>query len=254
MATATVLAAPGASYHSQSSYPPSYSHQSGPSISNMISPTESRKQPEGTDTPPRQSLPSLSEVISGAKPGQLPPPGPPNMQQPGLPSPFVSAALHHPDVDKNSPRIHHPAAFARPEPLGPYSDSPRPPFNGRPGLPPVSDRRPSPPSSYEVAPHHMPDPHKGPEPHQLNGGYAHPRPPPPGVPYSAGPLPPGQVPLPAYPISPRNAGPPMPYDPRAQGAHPDEQEYARARYEASNNRHFESWTYQETLNRVSRGA
>jgi hypothetical protein len=88
--------------------------------------------------------------------------------------------------------------------------------------------------------------------------YAHPPPPPPHpapVTYQPGQLPPRQMPLPAYPISPRHAVPPHvpgPYDPRAP-PHAKEADYAtRARYDATVKRHFESWSYQESLSRVSR--
>jgi hypothetical protein len=66
-------------------------------------------------------------------------------------------------------------------------------------------------------------------------------------------LPPGQMPLPAYPISPRHPMPPPApgsYDPRAP-PHTEESEYAaRARYDATVDRHFESWSYQDSLSRI----
>ncbi|KFA46680.1 hypothetical protein S40293_08086 [Stachybotrys chartarum IBT 40293] len=255
MATATILAS-GASYQTQQPYAPAYSHPPGPSISNMISPTEPRKPVDGNDTLNRQSLPSLSEVISGAKPGQLPPPGPPGppTMQPGsgLPSPFVPAQRHYPEADKHSPQSIHPtASFPRSEHPSTFTDSPRVPFNGRPGLPPVSDRRPSPPTKHELPPHHLHESQKTAEPHHVNGGYSHP--PPPAASYPPSQLPPGQVPLPAYPISPGHAVHHIngPYDPRASGVHPEEHDYqSRARYDANGNRHFEAWSYQDTLGRV----
>lgn len=255
MATTTILAS-GASYQTQQPYAPAYPHPPGPSISNMISPTEPRKPVDGNDTLNRQSLPSLSEVISGAKPGQLPPPGPPGpptMQAgSGLPSPFVPAQRHYPEADKHSPQSIHPtASFSRPEHPSTFTDSPRVPFNGRPGLPPVSDRRPSPPTKHELPPHHLHESQKAAEPHHANGGYSHP--PPPAASYPPSQLPPGQVPLPAYPISPGHAVHHIngPYDPRASGVHPEEHDYqSRARYDANGNRHFEAWSYQDTLGRV----
>ncbi|KAH7326208.1 hypothetical protein B0I35DRAFT_474885 [Stachybotrys elegans] len=266
MAAATVLA-PGAHYHPPSSYsvphPQStYSpHPSGPapSISNMISTNEPRKPVEGSDLATRQSLPPLSEVISGTKPNQYPPSGPPSMQ-PGssLPSPYVPAVTrHYPDADKHSPQQIHSAAPYPPrqEPLPAFVDSPRGSFNGRPGLPPVNDARPSPPLKHEVPQHHVPESQKPGEPHPLANGYSHP--PPPVAPYGPGQFPPGQVPLPAgYPISPRHAPHHMQahYDPRGPPVHPDDAEYARSRYDAPVNRHIESWGYQDSLSRIGSAA
>jgi hypothetical protein len=261
MAAATVLP-PGHHYPPQPSFSHHHTHSSGPSISNMISSSEPRKAHDGTDSPNRQSLPSLSEVISGTKPTQYPPPAPASMQ-PGssLPSPFAPpTARQFAESDKHSPPqpLHPNSTYPpRQEPLPAFSGSPRPPFNGRPGLPPVSDRRPTPPSKHEVQPaHHIHEPPKPLDSHALNGNYAHAhvQPPPPqplGVSYQPGQLPPGQVPLPGYPISPRHPVPHMSagYDPRGPPAHAEEGDYnTRARYD----RHFESWSYQDSLSRVCR--
>ncbi|ESU16644.1 hypothetical protein FGSG_09992 [Fusarium graminearum PH-1] len=44
---------------------------------------------------------------------------------------------------------------------------------------------------------------------------------------------------------------PGPYDPRAPPPHSEESEYAaRVRYEATVDRHFESWSYQDSLSRI----
>lgn len=254
MATATLIT-PSAHYQPQPSFPSAYPHSSAASISNMISSVEPRKSVDDSEPSNRQSLPSISEVIQGAKPGSYPP-APPSMQ-PGssLPSPFSSGPRSFSDADKHSPpQPLHPTSFPpRQDALPSFSDSPRPPFNSRPSLPPVSDRRPSPTSKPDMAPqHHHPEQQKPESHHPLNGGYAHP-PPPPGS-YQPGQMPPGQMPLPAYPISPRHGVPPHlsgAYDPRGP-PHPEEAEYsARARYDTTVNRHFESWSYQDSLSRVS---
>ncbi|KAI9172452.1 hypothetical protein HJFPF1_01954 [Paramyrothecium foliicola] len=265
MAAASVLP-PGHHYPPQPSFPHHHSHPPGPSIANMISSGEPRKAHDGNDSPNRQSLPSLSEVISGTKPAPYPPPAPGTIQ-PGssLPSPFVSAVRQYSEADKHSPPqpLHPTSSFPpRQEPLPAFSGSPRPPFNGRPGLPPVPDRRPTPPSKLDHPPnHHMVEPPKPMEAHPMNGSYAHapPQPPPPppqqpiGVPYQPGQLPPGQVPLPNYPISPRHAMPHIPggFDPRGpHPPHPEDGDLNRARYDATVNRHFETWSYQDSLSRI----
>ncbi|KAK7415353.1 hypothetical protein QQZ08_012377 [Neonectria magnoliae] len=259
MATATLIT-PTAHYQPQpSSFSPyPHSHSTVASISNMISSVEPRKSLDDNELPNRQSLPSLSEVIQGAKPGPYPPP---SSMQPGssLPSPFSSGPRSFSEAEKHSPpQPMHPTSFPpRQDTLPAFSDSPRPPFSSRPSLPPVNDRRPSPTSKPDMPPqHHHPEQQKGPEPHHpLNGIYAHPPPPPPPVPvsYQPGQMPPGQMPLPAYPISPRHAVPPHipgPYDPRAS-QHSEEAEYSsRGRYDATVNRHFESWSYQDSLSRI----
>ncbi|KAH7149647.1 hypothetical protein B0J13DRAFT_311259 [Dactylonectria estremocensis] len=254
MATATLIT-PSAHYQHQPSFPTSYPHSSVASISNMISSAEPRKSVDDNEPSNRQSLPSISEVIQGAKPGPYPPA--PSSIQPGsgLPSPFSSGPRSFSDAEKHSPpQPLHPTSFPpRQDGLSAFSDSPRPPFNSRPSLPPVSDRRPSPTSKPDMLAQHHHHEHKPSEPHHpLNGVYSHPPAPPPPT-YQPGQLPPGQMPLPAYPISPRHGAPPHlpgPYDPRGP-LHADESEYsARARYDTTVNRHFESWSYQDSLARI----
>lgn len=84
----------------------------------------------------------------------------------------------------------------------------------------------------------------------MNGAYPpHPQPQHPPMPLHPSQLPPGQLPLPAYPASPRHAS--GQYDPRAPHSHPDESEYPpRQRYDTVNN-HFENWSFQDGLSRVS---
>lgn len=256
MAAASVLA-PNAHYPSQS-YPSNYSHQpsSGPSVANMIS-SEPRRPSPDNESSARQSLPSISEVISGARPGQYPPPAHAPLQ-PGssLPSPFASSARQYPEADKHSSQPLHSAAYPRQDGHAAYSDSPRPPFSsGRPGLPPVSDRRATPPMKHDAhpLPHHMVEPPKPSDRHSMNGVYSQP-PPPTSIPYQTGPLPAGQQPLPPYQISPRGHAASHisgQYDPRPAPTHLEEADYGRARYDNGTSRSFESWSYQEALSRVS---
>lgn len=257
MAAASVLA-PNAHYPSQS-YPSNYSsHQpsSGPSVANMIS-SEPRRPSPDNESSARQSLPSISEVISGARPGQYPPPAHAPLQ-PGssLPSPFASSARQYSEADKHSSQPLHSAAYPRQDSHPAYSDSPRPPFSsGRPGLPPVSDRRATPPMKHDAhpLPHHMVEPPKPSDRHSLNGVYSQP-PPPTSIPYQTGPLPVGQQPLPPYQISPRGHAASHvsgQYDPRPAPTHLEEADYGRARYDNGSSRSFESWSYQEALSRVS---
>lgn len=261
MATATLLT-PSTHYPPQPSFSSGYSHStSSASISNMIS-AEPRKTLDDNEHPNRQLLPSISEVISGTNPGPYPS-APPSATQPvsSLPSPFASGPRAYTESEKHSsPQPMHPASSyaTRQDALPAFSNSPRIPFSNRPPLPPVSDRHPSPPSKLDGPPlHHIHEQQKPPEVHHLlNGVYAHP-PLPAQVPYPQGQLPPGQVPLPAYPISPRHAMQPHapgPYDPRSapHPTHQEEADYAaRARYDATVNRHYENWSYQDSLSRVS---
>lgn len=259
MATATLIT-PTAHYQPQpSSYPVPYSHSSTASISNMISSTEPRRSIDETESPNRQSLPSISEVIQGAKPAHYPPTHSAIQSATGLPSPFSSGPRSFSEAEKhNSPGPLHAASFPpRQDGMSAFSDSPRPPYSSRPSLPPVSDRRGSPTSKPDMLPqHHHAEQSKVPEPHHaMNGVYSH-APPPSHAPvsYQTGQLPPGQMPLPGYPISPRHAvpPPPAPYDHRPP--HPEEDYSVRGRYDhATVNRHFESWNYQDSLNRVSHG-
>ncbi|KAF7546151.1 hypothetical protein G7046_g9388 [Stylonectria norvegica] len=258
MATATLIS-PSSHYHPQ---PPSFSgyphHSSGASIASMMSSVEPRKAADDNDNHNRQSLPSISEVISGAKPGPYPPAPSSSMPGSSLPSPFAPAPRPYPEAEKrSSPQPLHagPSYPPRQDTLPSFSDSPRPPFNSRPSLPSVVDRRPSPSSKPDMPQHHMHEPQKASEaPHHLNGAYSH-APPPPPTPgsYQPGQLPPGQMPLPTYPISPRHGVPPHipgPYDPRSASQVEEADYSARARYDATVNRHFETWSYQDSLSRI----
>lgn len=237
-----------ASNFSSSAYP--QPHQHSPSNSStMISSSEQRRAPDESEAPSRQSLPSISEVISGARPGQFPPPSHQSGQSSsGLPSPFASHNRQYPEHEKHhsSPQPLHPASFTpRQDAIPAFSESPRPTFSGRPGFP-VSDRRPTPPGKPDGPPH--PQSHN--EPRSVSGSYPQPPPPMPSShPYQSAQLPPGQHPLPGgYPISPRHM--PGEYDARRPPTHGEPGDYAR-RYDPQPNRHFETWSYQEAFGRVS---
>ncbi|KAM4066132.1 GATA zinc finger domain-containing protein [Hirsutella rhossiliensis] len=109
MATATVLA-PSAHYPS---YTPTFSQHSSASTVNssaMIS-SEPRRHPEDNDSPNRQSLPSISEVISGTRPAQYPPHSQSNMAPgSGLPSSFPQAVHHYPISPRHTVPVYDPRA------------------------------------------------------------------------------------------------------------------------------------------------
>ncbi|PNH29590.1 hypothetical protein BJF96_g7144 [Verticillium dahliae] len=234
----------------------------------MISPVEPRRPSDEKDTAHRQSLPSLSEVISGAKPSPFPPTQPPGMtgSSHSFPSPFGSGPSRHfpePPSERQSPRALHPPSFTpRSEnALPPFSaDHPRPPpFAGRPPPPPLSSYATSQPS-----PPIKPDHGREPEPknNETNGVYQHPpqhaapqQHPPPIYPQPhQAQLPPGQVPLPAYPVSPRHSSAlPSPYESQRPGVHPEEGDYAPARfqYDRPVHRALDAYTYHEYLQRIS---
>ncbi|KAH6983794.1 hypothetical protein EDB80DRAFT_246585 [Ilyonectria destructans] len=224
----------------------------------MISWVEPQKPIDNDECSNRQSLPSIPEFISGAKPSSYPP-TPSSSMQPDtiLPSPFAPAPRPYPEAEKHSsPQTPHSAlSFSHRQDALPTSDAPRPPFSNLPSLPPASDRRPNPFSKPDLPlPHHVPEQQKPPQPsHPFNGVYAHPPPPPALVSYRQDQLPPDQMPLPAYSISTQHAiPPPAPrrYDLRPV-PHAEEEDYpARARYDATINGHFESWTYQDSLSRL----
>ena len=265
MAAAGVLAP--SSHQPQPSYSIGYSHPgSGADVDKMISSSEPRRQPEEHDAPSRQSLPSISEVISSTKREPYPHAPPPSMQ-PGssLPSPFPPTSRPFPDAEPRrspQPLPPVPAYPSRQEPLAAFTSSPRPPpFNSRPTLPPVSDR-PNPIAKSDLSPRHHPsESQKPPESHAVNGSYAHSQqqqqlPPPLPAQYQPGQLPPNQMPYASYSVSPHHSVPPHApgqYDPRGPPTHPEEADYnSRTRYDpATLNRHFESWSYQEALSRVS---
>ncbi|KAF9882213.1 GATA zinc finger [Colletotrichum karsti] len=239
----------------------------------MISPVEPRRPSDESETPHRQSLPSLSEIISG---GPKPSPYPSSQASASsmsgsqsFPSPFASGpprSYPESSVDKNSPRPHHLASSYAPrqDPLPAISDPPRPPpFAARPPPAPMSSfsgPQPSPPHKSE---HMRETDTRAAEP---AGPYAqHSGPPPPiysHQPHHQSQLPPGQVPLPpSYPVSPRHGdarhgGPPLtsPYESQRPGAHADEPDLGPARPQYDHrtlNRHIDAWGYQDCLSRIA---
>ncbi len=222
-------------------YPP---QTSGPSPKlSMISSSEPRRAADdsSSEAPARQSLPSISEVISGARQQYSPHHSShsshssmtPQPSSGALPSPFLPF-LQYPGSDKHShsPQPLHQASFPSRQDSSPaYAESPRPPFNGRPGLPPVTNRRPTPPGKPDgYGPVHY-------DHRSVSGG--NPQPPAPtSHPYQPAHMPSGQMPLPGYPISPRHEH----YDAPGPQTHGDPSLYARIRYEPAPRR-YENWTY-----------
>ncbi|KAI3565877.1 hypothetical protein IWW34DRAFT_796927 [Fusarium oxysporum f. sp. albedinis] len=252
-------------YLPQLSFSSNYRHpSSGASIFNMISSVEPRKPPAGNHKPSNcQSLPSISEAIQGTEPGTYPL-GHPSSIQPGasLPSPFAIAPQPFLETKMHSfPQLLHPASSFpdRQDALPGFSDSPRLPFVSRPSPPPVSDRHQGPSPKPEIPPQHrQPEWQKPPKPHYpLNRMCSHcPPPPQPPAPaaYQIRQLFPGQMPLTAYPISPRHMVPPHApgaYHPRALPHATETDDATQTWYDAAVNRHFESWSYQDSLSRIS---
>lgn len=259
MATATLLRSSAA--HSQPhACSPSYSDSPAPpSMPDMIAPVEPRRASDPAEAaPPRQSLPSLSEVISGSPVGAI------SQSQthgsiPSFPPPFSASprpfmdSHSQPGLDKgSSPQPLHPASSypPRPEQATAFSDPSRAhTFAGRPGPSPLnafSPSQPSPPTKHDqprLESDRMADQHTP------NGAFHHPSA---VTPYSAA----SQLPQKSsYPVSPRHPGPivPSPFEPqRGQPSRPEDSEnIGRARYDMTVNRHLDTWTYQEWLNRVS---
>ncbi|RKK65007.1 hypothetical protein BFJ69_g16510 [Fusarium oxysporum] len=204
---------------------------------------ERRRQDDYHESPNRQSLPSISEVIQSTEPGPYTL-RPPSSIQTGfsLSPPFalVRQPLHktekHPFLQQLLPDSSFPL---RQHALPVLSDPPRPPFTSLPSLLPASDCSQSPSAKAEIPfQHHHPEQQKTPEPHPpLSGVYAlppSPSTPPAPVTYQLRQLRPGrQMPLPAYPTPPRH-------------------DYAPpAIYDAPVNRHVGSWSYQDSLSLVN---
>lgn len=262
---AAALISPNAPYQHHTPYNSGYP-QSAPatSIPGMISPVEPRRASDESESARshRQSLPSISEVISGAKPASYPPPPPPQMSPAqALPSPFTASAPSRPfgDVgaDKNpSPRALHPvSAYPRPEALPALSDPARPALTGRPVPPPLNTF----PGQHAPAPvklEHLEAEQRHPEAQPLATGHRQqPAQPLPGLYSETGRLPPGQLPLSSYPTSPRHVGPalPSPYEaqrPVSYGEDADYSHYRLSDYKAAFDKHFETWGYQEALQQV----
>lgn len=265
MATATLIS-PSAPYHQHhSSFNPSYPHSApATSIPSMISPIEPRRPADETDSSQthRQSLPSISEVISATKPGAFPPP-PPITQSQTLPPPFASSGPPRPfeqlGADKNSsPRTLHPPStgYSRPDTLPAISDPSRPLLTNRPAPPPLNTfsgqhHSPPPPLRHDQ---HDAEQRQG-QLQPLSAGHREQTQQLPGLYAETGRLPPGQLPLSGYPVSPRHNGPtlPSPYDAQRPPMYSEESpEYMhhRLEYKAALDKHFEQWGYSDSLQMV----
>ena len=169
MATATVVQ-PSSAYPASASYSSNYP----PSGSSMITSADSRRSADDGDSSKRQSLPSISEVISNTKSSSYTPTAQTNPQPSNsFPSPFSGPPRTYGEAEKHSSTqsMRQTTSFAPSrEPLSSFADSPRNSYNSRPALPSPADRRASPSTKPELPPHHYP--HEPPQDHRpLNGGY-----------------------------------------------------------------------------------
>lgn len=221
MATATLL-------HPSSGYPsPANPYPSGypPPAPTMISSVDSRRSlADDADHSKRQSLPSISEVISNTKSASYsnpPPPPPTSAIQPSsnYSSSFPTSLRPYGDSDSkhSSPQTSHPPPPAFPpqqqppaqrEHLPSFADSPRSSFSagGRHSLPAASDRRSSPSVKAEYPPSHPPPHHYASEPQQQRDHRA----PAPPVNGAYPPHPQHQPPHPQHAQHPHHHAPPPP--------------------------------------------
>ncbi|KAI6782100.1 GATA-type sexual development transcription factor NsdD [Emericellopsis cladophorae] len=268
-ATATVLQPAGA-YPPAPSYSSTYTNQAG----GMMPLADARRGDglEPTEAAKRQSLPSLSEVIN--KNPDYPRPHPPSAGpappatsiQPGtnFPSPYAPSGSLRSYADSSSkhtsPQNMRSASTypPRPEPLSSFAESPRPALNGRPILPPVPSRRPSPPQHHDVTHSYGTEQPKDPR-QSVNGVYQHP--PPPAPPqhlssatsgYPTGPPPPGQLPLPPF-QSPRQTHMAFEsYEHRRQPEHEGHDRVNRVEFEGAP--YSDTIVYREGLARMANHA
>lgn len=252
MATATIMnPSPTGLYHSHHSHPysPTFPNPSTtPSIAGMISPSDSRRPSDDapeTSQPQRQSLPSLSDVLSDAKSQPLPPPShSSSLPGPGpapLPSHFAAPRSSFPERASSAEKDGSPRTLHPPTP----SSSFHPRSTGAP-LGASSYPQPSPTASDR-------DGRPTEPPHPSNGYTGHPPPPQP-MPYPSapGPAPPGQLPLtPQYPISPQTTGmPPHPYDNRGPPPPMGPRDEFGRPYDSAINRSYDFYYLVDYLNRV----
>ncbi|KAI7771978.1 hypothetical protein LZL87_011671 [Fusarium oxysporum] len=221
----------------------SYPHPlCGAGISSMVFSIEPQRQDDYHESPNRQSLPSISEVIQSTEPGPYTFRPPSGIQTDfGLSPPFtlvrqqLQKTEKHPFLQKILPTSSFPLRLHS---LPVFSDLPQSPFTSLPSVLPASDCGQSPSPKAEIPlQHHHPEQQKTPEPHPpLSAVYAHPPPlsplPAPVTYQPHQPRPGRQMPLPAYPTSPRH-------------------DYAPPAIYAPANRHVGSWSYQDSLTLIS---
>lgn len=232
-----------------------------PTIAEMIPPTEARRHSDPSEVlPHRQSLPSISEVISSttSTSSGFPPtsvsatqslsPFPPSFAT--QPRPYGESQAAR---DKVSSRSTHTPSYGRPEPLVPFVESPRnTTFNPPSGPPNPAPFGPHPSTTIKQDQSRF-DSDKTSSDQHPNGSYSQPVP---LAPYSVvGQLSNAHSSLSlAYPMSPRHIIPPLPppfESQRALRAEETEPPHTRPRYDLTLNRHIEAWSYQECLSRVS---
>ncbi|KAI1816329.1 hypothetical protein GGS20DRAFT_583566 [Poronia punctata] len=232
---ATALLSPATAYHvNRQQFMPSYHPpQVPPSVKAMVSSSETKRPSNDTESGSRQSLPSISEVLSATKPTPMgSPQNHPLSGSQNLPPPFTSAGPPPPP----------PRSESGPEPRSvPAHDDKyyRYPSRHDPG-PPQGHQ-----SSYLYAEHR--DLPKASEPPPSNNHII------PQAPSSI-PYPPGQLPLNAAPPPARHHGTMPSYDPHRPPPPPrSEEEYAThpTRYDTPHSRPPEMYGYIDLLGKIS---
>ncbi|KAI0156974.1 hypothetical protein GGR57DRAFT_76514 [Xylariaceae sp. FL1272] len=228
---AAALLNPAAAYrpHHQT-FSPSYHHaQAPPAVSNIMSSGESKRPPTESETVVRQSLPSISEVFSAAKPSPYTPSIPTTLAgSQNLPHPFAS-------------NVQPPRTEPVPEPrsLPAHDDK----FFRYPPRPELSPSSQAPPPSYSI-----PDQREtlSTLPREPSTNHANPQHP------ASVPYPPGQLPLSAPQAVSQHHPSIPPYDPHRLPAHADD-EYGlhRTHYNAALNRQLQAMNYKESLQKVA---
>lgn len=230
MAAATLLN-PATGYHPHSQpFSSPYHHPQPPlATTNMIPHGDSKRLSTEIENGPRQSLPSISEVLKPSHYTPVTPTTLPGSQS--LPPPFASVG---------PPLQQRPEPGPEPRPL-PTREEKHYRYHSRHNSGPAQGVVPQ--SSYSYPEHG--EMSKAPEP---NPSSSHLNSQPPSMSY-----PPGQLPLSATSATVRHSGPLPPYDihrppppPRAD----DEYGMHRPRYDATLNRHFEAWGYADCLGKV----
>ncbi|KAM6514419.1 hypothetical protein FALCPG4_015561 [Fusarium falciforme] len=257
----TMLIMPSTYHALRPSVSSDYHHSSSSaSISNMISSIVPQKPANGNNSSNRRPLPSISELIQDTK-LDPPLPGPPSSTQPcsklsssfePVPQSFSKAGKH------SSPPPLHPASSFPPQQdaLTSFASSHRLPLTSRPLLP-LSDCQAGLSAKPDIPPQqHHPQQQRPPRAHYpFNVVYTHPHPPPPTRVYQPGQQPPSQMRLPVSRISPKHAVPPYVSKPYNPWEPPDREKGVcapRARHDATVTKHFESWSYQDSLSQVCR--